>query len=70
MVIEMKLYISPKHYSYMQCGGVQQLTPSSMKQSIIIIHLMELSKVVVLENLQYLQLLSPFQHVVLDGRIE
>ena len=54
MVIEMKLYIS--------------LKASSMKLSIIIIQFKELSKVV-LENLQYLQLHSPFQLVVLDGRI-
>ena len=42
-----------------------------MKLTIIIIQFMELSKVV-LENLQYLPLLqlhSPFQLVVLDGRI-
>ena len=39
-----------------------------MNLSIITTHFMELSKVV-LENLQYLQLHSPFQLVVLDGRI-
>ena len=42
-----------------------------MKLTIIIIQFMELSKVV-LKNLQYLPLLqlhSPFQYVVLDGRI-
>ena len=39
-----------------------------MKLSIIISHFMELSKVI-LENFQYLQLHSPFQLIVLDGRI-
>ena len=56
VVIEMKLYITLKDYSYLY--------------EVVYYHysIYGISKVV-LEILQYLQLHSPFQLVVLDGRI-